>query len=144
MSLYGVWAAEQYSAQKNVYSIFKISAPKIALGRASAGLESCVGSNNPAWVSDPFTVFIITKLYKGRLNGVVTQLLHVSYAFQVGHLQSEIQMLLDRKFGVGKLLLKKIEFQSILGFRFTGESCSTTTCCLNFVLYCFPLLPCNS
>lgn len=69
-----IWAAEQYSAQKNIYSIFKISAPKIALGRASAGLESCVGSNNPAWVSDPFTVFFIRKLYKGRLNVLSTVL----------------------------------------------------------------------
>lgn len=101
--------------KKNVYSILKISAPKTALGRSSAALESCVQSNNPAWVSDPFTVFIITKLIQGQAEclihslriGVATQLLHVSYAFPVGHLQSEIQMLLDLKFGVGKLLLEK-------------------------------------
>lgn len=85
--------------RKNVYSIFKISAPKTALGRASAALKSCVGSNNPAWVSDPFTVFIIMKLIQGQAEclvhslgiGVATQLLHVSYAFSVGHLQSEIK-----------------------------------------------------
>lgn len=133
--------------KKNVYSIFKISAPKTALGRTSAALESCVGSNNPAWVSDPFTVFIIMKLIEGQAECLGLAWLLSSCMFQCFLSWTSTvwnQMLLDLKFCVSKLLLKKIEFQSISGFRFTGEGCSTSTCCLNFVLSCFPLLPCNS